>query len=103
MSSLRKLKKDQQRRLSFNKQELSWIFFKSLYLNKHLSLKLRSKFFEKRFKQRKLNYYGSLTKIRNRCVLSGSSHSVIKKFKMSRMCLREQVFKGNFPGVGKTV
>ena len=41
------------------------------------------------------------TKLKNFCVISGRSKGVIKKFKISRIVLRELSFKGGFFGLKK--
>ncbi|TWN31950.1 30S ribosomal protein S14 [Bacillus licheniformis] len=36
-----------------------------------------------------------------RCERCGRPHSVIRKFKLCRICFRELVYKGHIPGVKK--
>ncbi len=36
-----------------------------------------------------------------RCERCGRSHSVIRKFKLCRICFRELAYKGEIPGVKK--
>lgn len=36
-----------------------------------------------------------------RCVRCGRPHSVIRKFKLCRICFRELAYKGEIPGVKK--
>ena len=42
------------------------------------------------------------TRIRNRCELTGRPRAVYRKFRMSRMALRELANKGLIPGVVKS-
>jgi small subunit ribosomal protein S14 len=43
----------------------------------------------------------SLTRVRNRCVLSGRSGSVLSVFRLSRIRFRELALLGKLPGVKK--
>jgi small subunit ribosomal protein S14 len=45
---------------------------------------------------------GSKTRIRNRCELTGRPRSVYRKFKLSRIALRELASAGQIPGVTKS-
>ena len=45
---------------------------------------------------------GSATRIRNRCEVTGRPRGVYRKFKMSRIALREQGAKGMIPGLVKS-
>lgn len=47
-------------------------------------------------------YSSFLTKIRNRCVETGSSRSVLGKFKMGRMCLKKLAGRGWLSGIKKS-
>ncbi|MGL4953815.1 MAG: type Z 30S ribosomal protein S14 [Culicoidibacterales bacterium] len=37
-----------------------------------------------------------------RCEVCGRPHSVLRKFKMCRICFREYAYKGQIPGVTKS-
>jgi len=41
----------------------------------------------------------SKTRIRNRCILSGRAGSIYTRFRLSRICLREEGNKGKLVGV----
>lgn len=43
----------------------------------------------------------SPTRLRNRCQVTGRPHGVYRKFKLSRIKLREQGMEGNVPGLKK--
>jgi small subunit ribosomal protein S14 len=45
---------------------------------------------------------GSKTRIRNRCELSGRPRAVYRKFKLSRIALRELASTGQIPGMVKS-
>lgn len=50
----------------------------------------------------KLPRNSSRVRIRNRCELTGRSRGYYRRFKMSRICLREMVSFGLLPGVRKS-
>ena len=43
----------------------------------------------------------SPSRLRNRCQITGRPHGVYRKFKLSRIKLREQGMEGNVPGLKK--
>ena len=43
----------------------------------------------------------SKIRLRNRCQMTGRPHGVFRKFKLSRIKLREEGMKGNVPGLKK--
>ncbi len=45
---------------------------------------------------------GSRTRVRNRCALSGRPRGYYRKFKLSRIALRDLASAGQVPGVGKS-
>ena len=45
---------------------------------------------------------GSKTRIRNRCELTGRARSYYRKFKLSRIALRELASAGQIPGMTKS-
>ncbi len=45
---------------------------------------------------------GSKTRIRNRCELTGRSRAYYRKFKLSRIALRELASAGQIPGMTKS-
>jgi small subunit ribosomal protein S14 len=45
---------------------------------------------------------GSATRIRNRCELTGRPRAVYRKFKLSRIALRELASTGQIPGMVKS-
>lgn len=55
-------------------------------------------------KKNKLKAAGKLahsTKAYNRCAMCGRSRGYIRRFKMCRVCFREQAMNGLLPGVRK--
>lgn len=49
----------------------------------------------------KLPRDASPSRLRNRCQVTGRPHGVYRKFKLSRIKLREQGMSGNVPGLKK--
>jgi len=58
--------------------------------------------FSARLKLAELPRNSSKTRIRNRCELTGRPRSVYRKFKLSRIALRELASTGQIPGVVKS-
>jgi small subunit ribosomal protein S14 len=55
-----------------------------------------------RLKMAELPRNGNPTRIRNRCELTGRSRGFYRKFRLSRIMLRELANKGLIPGVTKS-
>ena len=55
-----------------------------------------------RLKMAELPRNGNPTRIRNRCELTGRSRAVYRKFRLSRIMLREMGNKGLIPGLTKS-
>ena len=49
----------------------------------------------------KLVQFNSITKIKNRCLLTNRARSVYRKFKMSRIFFKEYALRGDLMGVKK--
>jgi small subunit ribosomal protein S14 len=58
--------------------------------------------FAARLKLAKLPRNSSVTRIRNRCELTGRPRGVYRKFKLSRIALRELASAGQIPGMVKS-
>ena len=58
--------------------------------------------FAARLKLAELPRNSSKTRIRNRCEVTGRPRSVYRKFKLSRIALRELASTGQIPGVVKS-
>ena len=67
--------------------------------DKTISLEER---FEAQMMLAKLPRDGSKTRVRNRCGLTGRPRGVYRKFKLSRIALRELASQGLIPGVIKS-
>lgn len=58
--------------------------------------------FQARLKLAQLPRNSSPTRIRNRCELSGRARGYFRKFRLSRICLREMALRGQIPGMIKS-
>ena len=72
---------------------------KKIIKNRKLPLDER---FKAQLKLAKLPRNSSKTRIRNRCEITGRPHGVYRKFKISRIALRELASKGIIPGMTKS-
>ena len=68
-------------------------------MNKKLSLEER---FKAQMKLSKLPKDSSRTRVRNRCEITGRSHGVYRKLKISRIALRQLSLEGKIPGMFKS-
>lgn len=58
--------------------------------------------FQARLKLAELPRNGNPTRVRNRCELSGRPRAYYRKFKLSRIALRDLASDGHIPGVVKS-
>ena len=58
--------------------------------------------FDAQLKLAKLPRNSAPSRVRNRCELSGRPRGVYRKFKLSRIALRELAAKGQIPGMTKS-
>jgi small subunit ribosomal protein S14 len=58
--------------------------------------------FQARLKLAQLPRNGAAVRVRNRCEVTGRSRSVYRKFKMSRIALRDLASTGQIPGMVKS-
>ena len=72
---------------------------KKIIKNKKLPLEER---FAAQLKLSKIPRNASKVRIRNRCVLTGRSRGVYRKFKLSRIAFRELASIGQIPGITKS-
>ena len=72
---------------------------KAIANDENLSLDER---FEARLKLAEMPRNSSPTRIRNRCELTGRPRAVYRKFKLSRIALRELASTGQIPGMVKS-
>jgi small subunit ribosomal protein S14 len=72
---------------------------KKIVMNRSLPIEER---FEAQLKLNRLPRNGVRIRVRNRCELTGRPRGVYRKFKLSRVGLRELASKGQLPGVVKS-
>ena len=72
---------------------------KKIVMNKKLSLEER---FKAQLKLSKLPRNSSKIRIKNRCEITGRSHGVYRKLKISRISLRQLSLEGKIPGMVKS-
>tara|TARA_B100001027_G_scaffold148876_1_gene104250 strand:- start:39 stop:344 length:306 start_codon:yes stop_codon:yes gene_type:complete len=72
---------------------------KKIIMNKKLSLEER---FKAQQKLSKLPRNSAITRVRNRCQITGRPHGVYKKLKISRIALRQLGLQGKIPGMIKS-
>ncbi len=91
--------KDKSKRYKYNKFEPIKLVLKSICYNRDLNEDLRFFFFSK------LNSClkdSSSVRIKNRCVITNRSHSVLRVFKLSRITFREYIGKNFIQGIRKS-
>ena len=72
---------------------------KEIIMNKKISLEER---FKAQMKLSKLPRNSSKIRIKNRCEITGRSHGVYRKLKISRITLRQLSLEGKVPGMIKS-
>jgi ribosomal protein S14 len=96
---IKKNQKDKKNRLTFFQHEEKRKILKSISQNTNLSTFLRWK---AGLDLSILPKNSSLTKLKNRCIFTGRSRSVLGKFNMSRLMLRKLAREGSIPGLRKS-
>ena len=96
---INQIQKDKIRRQLYRKQELKRIRYKSVVQDLSLPAKLRVQSMQN---LNNLNRNGSVTRIRNRCVLTGRGRAVYRFCKLSRISFRELASQGLLMGVVKS-
>jgi len=72
---------------------------KKIVMDKKLSLEER---FKAQMRLSKLPRDSSKTRVKNRCEITGRSHGVYRKLKISRIALRKLSLEGKVPGMVKS-
>ena len=93
------MQKDKTRRQLYRKQELLRIRYKSIVQDLSLPAKLR---IQSAQSLNKLNRNGSVTRLKNRCLLTGRGRGVYRFCKLSRISFRELASQGLLMGVVKS-
>ena len=93
------IQRDKQRRKTFAKLECTRLLYKSAIRDLSIPTGNRALYVNR---LNNLNRNSSLTRVRNRCVLSGRGRSVHRFFRLSRIKLRELACQGLLQGVCKS-
>ena len=99
MAKTSSIKKNLKRIELVNKFSKKREVLKKIVKNRKLPLDER---FKAQLKLAKLPRNSSKTRIRNRCEITGRPHGVYRKFKISRIALRELALTGRIPGMTKS-
>ncbi len=94
------LEKDKKRRISFANKEIQRLVLLYLIQNQKLSSAQRL-LLTMRLQQ--ISRDSSLVRLKNRCTLTNRSKGVYRKFRLSRIRLREMLANGYIPGYKKAV
>lgn len=90
--------RDATRRRKYKDNEIKRQTLLSIYHNRHVSVSVRQRVMEE---LQILDRNSSLTRIKRRCVVSGRSHGVLRRYRLSRLVFRREALQGNIPGVFK--
>lgn len=99
MAKLSSINKNKKRIKMTKQQEGKRAALKKIVMNKDASMEER---LEAQMKLSALPRNGAKNRIRNRCELTGRARSVYRKFKLSRIKLRELGSNGRVPGLTKS-
>ena len=92
------IKKNKKQRLLFKQIEFSKIILNSITSNFLINRQTRLKIKQLHFS---FNLNGTISRINNRCILTGRSKSINRFFKLSRIQLRVLASNSMLPGVSK--
>lgn len=93
-----KFYKDKFRRHLYHSLEKKKKVLKAIYKNENLPKELRYKAY---FILKNFSKNSSITRIRNRCVITNRSRSIYKNFKLSRLTFRNLANQGYLVGIRK--
>jgi small subunit ribosomal protein S14 len=98
MAKLSSVEKNNRRRRMSNRDASKRSALKAVVMNRELPIEER---LQAQFKLSALPRNGAKTRIRNRCELTGRARGTYRKFKLSRIKLRELGSFGRIPGLTK--
>jgi small subunit ribosomal protein S14 len=99
MAKLSSINKNERRKAMSKRQAAKYAKLKAIADNEALE---DSERWIARLKMAELPRNGNPTRVRNRCELTGRSRAYYRKFRLSRVMLRELANKGLIPGVIKS-
>jgi small subunit ribosomal protein S14 len=91
-------RKDKKRRDSISEKEITRIIFKALFYNRKLPWHVRE---NARTKLAKMGGESSVTRAKNRCVVTGRGKGILRRVRSSRIVIREKAVKGALVGKRK--
>jgi ribosomal protein S14 len=92
-------KKDNKNRIKYKNHEIKIKIYKFLFKNQVLDKKLKFFFFKKYLLLKKQR---SISKIKNRCILTFRGGSYIRDFQLSRISLKRWYSEGNLYSLKKS-
>jgi len=98
MSTSASITRDAARRTKYHDNELKRQALLSVYHDLHVPATTRQRAMEE---LQNLDRNSSLTRINRRCVVTGRSHGVLRRYKISRLVFRREALQGHIPGVFK--
>ena len=99
MAKVCMIERDKKRKRIIVKDAAKRAKLKAIIMDKSVSLEER---FDAQLKLNKLPRNGSPVRYRNRCEVTGRPRGFYRKFKMSRIALRELASFGQIPGLTKS-
>lgn len=99
MAKVCMIERDKKRKKTAEKYAVKRAELKAIIMNKEISIEER---FEAQLKLNKLPRNGSQIRYRNRCEVTGRPRGFYRKFRMSRIALRELASFGQIPGLTKS-
>ena len=99
MAKLSSINKNNKRIKLVNKFYAKRKKLKKIVMNKNLSLEER---FKAQQKLSKMPRNSALSRVMNRCQITGRPHGVYRKLKISRIALRKLGLEGKIPGMVKS-
>jgi small subunit ribosomal protein S14 len=91
-----KIESDKKKRRLINQYELKRLALKIVLMSS------KEHKLDAMFRLSELPRNSSITRMRNRCILSGRSRGIIRQFKISRIKVKDFVDTGNLTGVQKS-
>jgi small subunit ribosomal protein S14 len=98
LAKLSSIEKNNRRKTLSEKHAARRSKLKAVIYDKNLSPEER---FEATLKLAQMPRNGALTRVRNRCALSGRPRGFYRKFNLSRIAFRDMASEGMIPGVTK--
>ncbi len=93
------IQRDQKKRKLYLKNEVKRLTYKTIINDSSISNEIRYNTVQK---LNQCSRNSSLVRIKNRCILTGRSHSIYNFCKLSRIKFRELASQGNLMGITKS-